>query len=54
MIVGNVDGVHANIRRELEVYSDPIIHETPSEIADNETMIKRRLTLSLRPISLVR
>ena len=41
VMIGNVEGIHANIRGELEVQSDPIIHETPSEIADNETMIDK-------------
>ena len=33
--------MHTNIRGELEVQYDPIIHETPSEIADSETMMQR-------------
>ena len=40
-ILGNVERVYANIRGELEVQSDPIIQETPSVIADSETMIEK-------------
>ena len=45
VIIGNVERVHAYIRREREEQSDPINHETLSEIADSETMIEKAATI---------
>ena len=33
--------MHANIRGELEIQSDLLICETPSEIAESKTMIEK-------------
>ena len=49
MIIGNVEGVHANIQGELEVQSDQIIHET-----ENETMLAKASNIVPEARSLVR
>ena len=45
VIIGNVERVHAYIRREREEQSDPINNETLSEIADSEKKTEKAATI---------